>query len=112
MLLLINVSAYADFRPLPDSPPIPADNPQTPAKIELGKMLYFHPRLSMDGTISSNSCHNVTFHGGDGRPVGAGIHRQRGGRGSPTVWNSAFHTVQFLGWTGSFFRRTGGRTIH
>jgi len=38
------------------------------------------------------------LHGGDGRPVGAGIHGQRGGRGSPTVWNSAFNTVQF--WDG------------
>jgi cytochrome c peroxidase len=37
-------------------------------------------------------------HGGDGRPVGVGIHGQRGGRGSPTVWNSAFHSVQF--WDG------------
>ena len=37
-------------------------------------------------------------HGGDGRPVGAGIHGQRGGRGLPTVWNAAFHSVQF--WDG------------
>ena len=78
--------------------PVPADNPMTPAKIELGKMLFFDPRLSMDGTVSCNSCHNVMFHGGDGRPVGAGIHGQRGGRGSPTVWNSAYLTVQF--WDG------------
>lgn len=83
---------------LPDRPQIPKDNPMTPEKIELGKMLFFDPRLSMDGTISCNSCHNVMFHGGDGRPVGAGIHGQRGGRGSPTVWNSAYLTVQF--WDG------------
>jgi cytochrome c peroxidase len=38
------------------------------------------------------------YHGGDGRPVGVGVHGQRGGRGSPTVWNSAFQTVQF--WDG------------
>lgn len=97
-MMLMSLSAFADFRPLPDQPPIPADNPQTPEKIELGKMLWFDPRLSMDGSISCNSCHNVMFHGGDGRPVGAGIHGQRGGRGSPTVWNSAFHSVQF--WDG------------
>ncbi len=98
MLVLSSISVRAEWKPLPDAPPIPADNPQTPAKIELGKMLFFDPRLSMDGTISCNSCHNVMFHGGDGRAVGAGIHGQRGGRGSPTVWNSAFHTVQF--WDG------------
>lgn len=98
LMYLTSMSAFAEFKALPDAPPIPADNPQTPAKIELGKMLFFDPRLSMDGTISCNSCHNVMFHGGDGRAVGAGIHGQRGGRGSPTVWNSAFHTVQF--WDG------------
>jgi cytochrome c peroxidase len=98
LMTLGSLSAFADFRALPDKPPIPQDNPQTPAKIELGKMLFFDPRLSMDGTVSCNSCHNVMFHGGDGRPVGVGIHGQRGGRGSPSVWNSAFHSVQF--WDG------------
>jgi cytochrome c peroxidase len=98
LLAATSLSAFADFKPLPDQPPIPADNPQTPEKIELGKMLFHDPRLSMDGTISCNSCHNVMFHGGDGRPVGVGIHGQRGGRGSPTVWNSAYHSVQF--WDG------------
>lgn len=86
------------MKPLPNKVPVPANNPMTPGKIELGKMLFFDPRLSMDGTISCNTCHNVMSHGGDGRPVGAGIHGQRGGRGSPTVWNSAFMTVHF--WDG------------
>ena len=94
---LVSLSAWG-MKALPAKVPVPADNPMTPAKIELGKMLFFDPRLSMDGTISCNSCHNVMSHGGDGRPVGAGIHGQRGGRGSPTVWNSAFMTVQF--WDG------------
>ena len=98
MVALASMYAHAEFKALPASPEIPADNPQTPAKIELGKMLFFDPRFSMDGTISCNSCHNVMFHGGDGRPVGVGIHGQRGGRGSPTVWNSAYQTVQF--WDG------------
>ena len=95
---LISFSASATFKALPTKVPVPADNPMTPQKIELGKMLFFDPRLSIDGTISCNSCHNVMSHGGDGRPVGVGIHGQRGGRGSPTVWNSAFQTVQF--WDG------------
>ena len=88
----------AEFRALPDKAPVPADNPQSSSKIELGKMLYFDPRLSIDGTVSCNSCHNVMSDGGDGRPVGVGVRGQRGGRGSPTVWNSAFHSVQF--WDG------------
>jgi cytochrome c peroxidase len=98
IMALTALNAQAQFKALPDKVPVPADNPMSPAKIELGKMLFFDPRLSMDGTVSCNSCHNVMFHGGDGRPVGVGIHGQRGGRGSPTVWNSAFHTVQF--WDG------------
>jgi cytochrome c peroxidase len=97
-MTLGSISAFADFKALPDKAPVPADNPQTSAKIELGKMLYFDPRLSIDGTVSCNSCHNVMLDGGDGRPVGVGVRGQRGGRGSPTVWNSAFHSVQF--WDG------------
>lgn len=97
-LTLASVSSYAEFRALPDSAPTPVDNPQSPAKIELGKTLYFDPRLSIDGTISCNSCHNVMADGADGRPVGVGVRGQRGGRGSPTVWNSAFNSVQF--WDG------------
>lgn len=98
LMTLASMSAWAEFKALPPVPPSPVDNPQTPAKIELGKMLYFDPRLSIDGTVSCNSCHNVMSHGGDGRPVGVGVQGQRGGRGSPTVWNSAYHTVQF--WDG------------
>jgi cytochrome c peroxidase len=98
ILSLGTFSVFAEFKALPVDAPVPADNPQSKSKIELGKMLYFDPRLSLDGTISCNSCHNVMLDGGDGRPVGVGVRGQRGGRGSPTVWNSAFHTVQF--WDG------------
>jgi cytochrome c peroxidase len=94
---LITSNLWA-MKPLPAKVPVPADNLITPAKVELGKMLYFDPRLSVDGTISCNSCHNVMADGADGRPVGVGVRGQRGGRGSPTVWNSAYNTVQF--WDG------------
>lgn len=83
---------------LPSKPPIPADNPLSAAKIELGKQLYFDPRLSQDGTVSCNSCHNVMAGGDDGRPHSIGIRGQHGGRSAPTVWNSAFLSVQF--WDG------------
>ena len=38
--------------------PVPADNPLTPEKVELGKQLYFDPRLSCDDTVSCASCHD------------------------------------------------------
>lgn len=86
------------FEALPDSPPIPKDNPMTKEKIELGKMLYFDPRLSKTGTVSCNSCHNVMGGGEDNRAVSVGIDGKVGNRSSPTVWNSAFLSVQF--WDG------------
>ncbi len=84
--------------PLPKSPPIPADNPQTVAKVELGKILFFDPRLSKTGTISCNSCHNVMAGGDDGRPNSIGVTGKAGERSAPTVWNAAFLSVQF--WDG------------
>lgn len=86
------------WQALPDTPPIPADNPQTLKKIELGKILFFDPRLSSTGTVSCNSCHNVMEGGDDSRPVSVGVEGQKGGRSAPTVWNSAFLSVQF--WDG------------
>lgn len=83
---------------LPDQPPIPADNPQSEAKIKLGKALFFDPRASSTGTVSCNSCHNVMEGGDDSRPNSFGVHGKQGGRGAPTVWNAAFLSVQF--WDG------------
>jgi cytochrome c peroxidase len=99
LLSAITLPVYAgQWQALPNTPPIPADNPQTEAKIELGKALYFDPRLSSTGTVSCNSCHNVMASGDDNRPVSVGIEGQKGGRSAPTVWNSAFLSVQF--WDG------------
>jgi cytochrome c peroxidase len=83
---------------LPAKVPMPAENPNTPAKVELGKKLYFDTRLSANNTVSCNSCHNVQGNGDDGAPTSTGIHGQKGGRSAPTVWNSAFLSVQF--WDG------------
>lgn len=88
----------ADWQALPDQAPAPADNATTPAKVELGKMLYMDPRFSSTGTVSCNTCHNVMLGGEDNRAVSMGVHGQMGGRSSPTVWNSAFSSVQF--WDG------------
>lgn len=83
---------------MPSHVPIPKDNPQSVAKIELGKQLYFDPRVSATGAVSCNSCHNVMSNGTDNRPVSVGVHGKLGGRNAPTVFNSAFRTVQF--WDG------------
>jgi len=87
-----------DWKALPDTAPTPADNPTTAAKVELGKMLFMDPRFSSTGTVSCNSCHNVMEGGDDSRSVSMGVHGKTGGRNAPTVWNSAFHSVQF--WDG------------
>jgi cytochrome c peroxidase len=84
--------------PLPANPPIPAENPMTPAKIDLGKKLYFDPRLSKTGKVSCNTCHNVMKGGDDNLPVSTGIDGHHGSRSAPTVWNSAYLSVQF--WDG------------
>lgn len=77
---------------------VPADNPITPEKVELGKQLYFDPRLSKDGTVSCNSCHDLAAGGADTKPVSTGVGGAQGTRNSPTVWNAAFHNAQF--WDG------------
>jgi len=83
---------------LPDEVPVPMANPMTPAKIELGKQLYFDTRLSKNGKVSCNTCHNVMKGGDDNLPVSNGINNKHGGRSAPTVWNSAYLSVQF--WDG------------
>lgn len=79
-------------------PPIPADNPQSADKIELGKQLFFDPRFSSTGTVSCNTCHNLMLGGDDNRPTSMGVHGRSGPRNAPTVWNAAFHATQF--WDG------------
>lgn len=88
----------ATWEALPDTPPTPADNPQSDAKVVLGKTLFFDPRFSEHGTLSCNSCHNVMSGGDDNRPNSIGMHDARGERSAPTVWNAAFLSVQF--WDG------------
>ena len=93
----LSVSAI-EWQALPAKAPEPAANPTTPAKVELGKMLYHDPRLSSNGVLSCNSCHNVMGAGDDNRSGSIGVKDQVGGRSAPTVYNSAFSSVQF--WDG------------
>jgi cytochrome c peroxidase len=81
-------------------PPIfwPDDNPYTPEKAELGRLLFFDKRLSSDGTIACFSCHDPAKAFADGAANSLGIGGQRGGRSAPTVINRAYSTLQF--WDG------------
>lgn len=74
------------------------DNPLTPEKIALGRMLYFDKRLSKNHDISCNSCHMLDKYGVDGLPTSPGHKKQLGTRNSPTVYNAAGHVSQF--WDG------------
>ena len=98
VLMMASMPVKAAWEALPDVAPAPADNPTTDAKVELGKMLFMDPRFSSTGTVSCNSCHNVMEGGDDSRTFSMGVHGKTGGRNAPTVWNSAFHSVQF--WDG------------
>lgn len=95
---LVTAVEASVWQALPEKAPAPANNPTTMAKVELGKTLYFDPRISSTGTVSCNSCHNVMEGGDDSRPNSMGVNGQTGGRGAPTVWNAAFYSTQF--WDG------------
>jgi cytochrome c peroxidase len=77
---------------------IPEDNPLTKEKIELGKQLYFDPRLSRDGTVSCATCHDPKKGWSNGEPFATGIKGQVGGRSAPTIVNAAYQSNQF--WDG------------
>jgi cytochrome c peroxidase len=71
---------------------IPADNPMTVAKVELGKQLYYDARLSGDGSRSCYSCH-LKEHGlTDGKPKAIGAYNVALPRSSPTLWNIGYHS--------------------
>ncbi len=84
--------------PLPAVPPIPADNSMSFKKVELGKMLFFDPRISSSGVVSCATCHNPSFAFTDRVPRALGHNHQVGPRNTPTVLNAAFLTSQF--WDG------------
>lgn len=76
----------------------PTGTPFELDRIELGRQLFFDPRLSKSQEISCNSCHNLDTFGVDNKPVSLGHKQQKGSRNSPTVYNAADHIAQF--WDG------------
>ena len=93
----IDQAALDAFAPLPDAVPT-AQGPASEAMVNLGRMLFFEPRLSKSQKISCNSCHDLATYGVDGQSTSDGHKGQRGDRNSPTVYNAAAHFVQF--WDG------------
>jgi cytochrome c peroxidase len=78
--------------------PMPADNINTPARVELGKALFFDPRLSGNGASSCASCHNPSLGWSDGQKTAIGFGGVVLGRATPTIVNTAYNT-QFM-WDG------------
>ncbi len=80
-------------------PVVPASNPMTPAKVELGHQLFYDVRLSSTNTQSCAGCHSLAASFSDrGQPVSLGARGQRGFRNAPALMNVAYDTVFF--WDG------------
>jgi cytochrome c peroxidase len=78
--------------------PVPADNPQTKEKIELGHQLFFDKRLSVDGSRSCYSCHQNEDGNGGHDPVAIGAGAKKLTRHSPVIWNVGY--AKKLYWDG------------
>ncbi|MBZ4037417.1 cytochrome-c peroxidase [Flavobacterium sp. 17A] len=79
-------------------PEFPENNPYTEEKAELGKVLFFDPRLSKSGQISCANCHDPELNWGDARRVSYGEGRLQGNRNAPSLVNIAYAKVFF--WDG------------
>jgi len=84
-------------------PKVPADNPMTPEKVELGRHLFYDTRLSVDGTFSCANCHQQAHAFADTRPRGVGVTGQVHPRGSMSLANVAYSPV--LTWANPTMRR-------
>lgn len=78
--------------------PYPEGNKPNDARIDLGKKLFFDPRLSSDGNMSCATCHSPLFGWSDGLPTAKGFKSQVLGRASPVVTNTAYNSIQM--WDG------------
>ncbi|HLU19912.1 MAG TPA: cytochrome-c peroxidase [Pusillimonas sp.] len=86
------------FAPIPQVQEIIEQKKLSSDQIELGKWLFFEPRLSSSHIITCNTCHSVGTGGADNIPTSIGHGWQAGPRNSPTVLNAVFNAAQF--WDG------------
>jgi cytochrome c peroxidase len=96
-LLVVGVPLAWAAADEPIQPITPAANINL-GMVDLGKKLYFDPRLSKSGFISCNSCHNLSMGGTDNIPTSIGDRWQQGPINAPTVLNSSLNLAQF--WDG------------
>lgn len=83
---------------LPEFPPTPDNNKLTPERIDLGKKLFFDPRLSGDKNMSCATCHSPLFGWSDALPTAKGNKSMILGRASPVITNAAYNSIQM--WDG------------
>ena len=99
LIATVNVKAKEDYRshfePLPETALNP-ENKLWADRVELGKMLFFDPRLSKSGVLSCNSCHNLATGGADNTPTSIGHGWNIGPRNAPTVFNAALNLIFFI----------------
>jgi cytochrome c peroxidase len=86
---LVIAQGFEDLGVLP-AVEFPADNPYSEEKVELGKLLFFDPRLSNSGQIACANCHDPELNWGDARRVPYGEGREQGRRNSPGIMNIAY----------------------
>ncbi|MGZ3768292.1 MAG: cytochrome-c peroxidase [Bdellovibrio sp.] len=101
IIVFLAVAVFAEAKvKVKDEPIKPIELPKNinVAKAELGKKLFFDPRLSKSGFISCNSCHNLSMGGSDNLKSSIGHNWQKGPINSPTVLNSSLNFAQF--WDG------------
>lgn len=91
-------NGFPPLGPLPP-PPIPADNPMTPEKIELGKMLFWDNRLGGDASTPCVVCHEPSKGWGEGGEISRGYPGTTHWRNSQTVLNAAYYDKLF--WEGN-----------
>ena len=91
-------TASSLFGAIPEPPSEVSGRPVTAERVELGRMLFFEPRLSRSHVITCNTCHSIGTGGADNVPASVGHGWQRGPRNSPTVFNAVFNAAQF--WDG------------
>lgn len=97
LVVLLTALPQAWGKPRP-KPSAPKSNVTTPAKVALGKLLFFDKRMSLDGTVSCATCHDPRKGWTDQRPTTIGVRQQLGRRNTPTILNAAYHETQF--WDG------------
>lgn len=78
--------------------PVPDDNPLTPARIALGRRLFFEARLSQDERLACATCHNPARAFADARPTSVGLHGRAGHRNVPALINRGYGASFF--WDG------------